>query len=279
MRVGISASTQGWNIGNYQEYNTNEQDVNYDLAYRLRDILVSNGIEAIVVNAGRGDSGYGYVKNTDWLNANGPWDCVIDLHTDAGGAIGSTVFYYEDDDSSRRLARFVYDEIAPISPDPDHGIKGGSHLYFVRATVAPAVLVETAAHDRPETAKWIIENKSAIVEAYARGIMKYLGVSSAVVVNEPTEHLPTVSELADAVMRGEYGNGSERISRLGNMYEAVQAEVNRRYGIESVHKGPDINALADAVMRGDYGNGEARKENLGALYDIVQAEVNRRYGF
>ncbi|WP_311167331.1 hypothetical protein [Corynebacterium matruchotii] len=36
--------------------------------------------------------------------------------------------------------------------------------------------------------------------------------------------------LADAVIRGEYGNGAERRNRLGHLYDAVQAIVNRKLG-------------------------------------------------
>ena len=36
-----------------------------------------------------------------------------------------------------------------------------------------------------------------------------------------------ITELARAVIRGEYGNGLERVLKLGTKYKAVQAEVNR----------------------------------------------------
>ncbi len=88
-----------------------------------------------------------------------------------------------------------------------------------------------------------------------------------------------VSALADAVIRGEYGNGEDRRNRLGAQYDAVQAEVNRKLGMAShPAAGPDISALADAVIRGDYGNGQERRDRLGGLYDAVQAEVNRKLG-
>ena len=35
-----------------------------------------------------------------------------------------------------------------------------------------------------------------------------------------------IEALAQAVIRGEYGNGSERRERLGSLYGAVQARVN-----------------------------------------------------
>lgn len=88
-----------------------------------------------------------------------------------------------------------------------------------------------------------------------------------------------IGALADAVLRGEYGNGEQRKAALGGLYDAVQAEVNARLGNAQPAPAVDINALADAVLRGDYGNGQARRDALGANYDAVQAEVNRRlYG-
>lgn len=89
-----------------------------------------------------------------------------------------------------------------------------------------------------------------------------------------------VTALAEAVIRGEYGNGDQRKAALGSRYDEVQAEVNRILnGGGAPAPAVDINALADAVMRGDYGNGQARKDALGVNYEAVQAEVNRRlYG-
>lgn len=93
----------------------------------------------------------------------------------------------------------------------------------------------------------------------------------------------SISDLADAVMRGDYGNGDARRQALGDLYDEVQAEVNRRLGGGSAPApaapSADIGALADAVMRGDYGNGQDRVNALGDLYQVVQDEVNRRiYG-
>jgi hypothetical protein len=92
-----------------------------------------------------------------------------------------------------------------------------------------------------------------------------------------------VAALAQAVIRGDYGNGDARRAALGDRYDEVQAEVNRILAGGSPAPAPapaaDINALADAVMRGDYGNGQARVNALGDLYQAVQDEVNRRiYG-
>lgn len=95
----------------------------------------------------------------------------------------------------------------------------------------------------------------------------------------------TVSQLADEVIAGKWGNGSDRKARLeaaGYDYSAVQAEVNRRLGASSgsgsSSQPVDIDQLARDVIAGKFGNGEARKKALGSNYDAVQARVNEMLG-
>jgi hypothetical protein len=86
-----------------------------------------------------------------------------------------------------------------------------------------------------------------------------------------------IDALADAVIRGEYGNGNERRQRLGSNYEAVQRRVNEKLGLTPAPApAVDIEALADAVIRGEYGNGAERRARLGANYDAVQRRVNEK---
>lgn len=89
---------------------------------------------------------------------------------------------------------------------------------------------------------------------------------------------PDIEALAQAVIRGDYGNGDDRRAALGANYDAVQARVNEILGAGGGSSGgsggADIEALARAVIRGEYGNGEERRSRLGSLYDAVQARVN-----
>ena len=88
---------------------------------------------------------------------------------------------------------------------------------------------------------------------------------------------PDIEALAQAVIRGDYGNGDDRRAALGASYDAVQARVNEILGTggsDGGSGGADIDALARAVIRGEYGNGEERRSRLGPLYDAVQARVN-----
>lgn len=92
----------------------------------------------------------------------------------------------------------------------------------------------------------------------------------------PTDDIDT---LARAVIRGDYGVGNERKSRLGDKYDAVQARVNAILNgtadtDSSSNDDSDIEQLARDVIRGKYGVGTERKNLLGDLYERVQARVN-----
>ena len=131
-------------------------------------------------------------------------------------------------------------------------------------------------------APYVNEAKWAALKA------RILGEGSGVAVGDGSGGgVPSgsVAELAQAVIRGEYGNGNARRAALGSRYDEVQAEVNRILGGGSASQTPsssgtgaDIESLARAVIRGDYGNGDARRAALGSSYDAVQARVNEILG-
>lgn len=91
--------------------------------------------------------------------------------------------------------------------------------------------------------------------------------------------LKPLSEIAREVLQGKWGNGNDRKSRLesaGYNYQAVQNEVNRLAGAQSV----DIDKIAHDVIRGAYGNGSARRNALvrkfgASVADAVQRRVNQ----
>lgn len=132
-------------------------------------------------------------------------------------------------------------------------------------------------------------------------VNKLLGASSSssvsgVVPSNPTPN-KTLEEVAKAVIRGDYGNGSERKERLqaeGYVYSVVQEKVNELLGSSNNNQpkpaptpqpapapapkpSKSIDEVAKAVIRGDYGNGadrKARLESEGYNYSDVQARVN-----
>jgi hypothetical protein len=99
----------------------------------------------------------------------------------------------------------------------------------------------------------------------------------------------SISEIADEVIAGKWGNGDTRKYRLqqaGYDPAAVQAEVNRKLS-GGDHTPPPAPArktneqIAAEVIRGDWSTGDERKRRLqqaGYDYDAVQRIVNQRVG-
>jgi hypothetical protein len=96
----------------------------------------------------------------------------------------------------------------------------------------------------------------------------------------------SVSQVADEVIAGQWGNNPERANRLraaGHDPAVIQAEVNRKLGGGGAAPPPPArktNAqLADEVLAGHWGNGDERERRLNAAgyhYPAVQAVVNQR---
>ena len=96
--------------------------------------------------------------------------------------------------------------------------------------------------------------------------------------NPPSAGKPDIEALANAVIRGEYGNGDQRRARLRELYDAVQARVNEILGFKAKPAGKSIETLAREVIRGDWGNGQERYNrltNAGYNYQQVQNRVNQ----
>lgn len=89
----------------------------------------------------------------------------------------------------------------------------------------------------------------------------------------------SIAEIAQEVVAGKWGNGSERKQRLeaeGYDYAEVQATVNNIMGKSQPNK-KNVAEIANEVISGKWGNGSERKEKLEAAgynYAEVQAKVN-----
>lgn len=97
---------------------------------------------------------------------------------------------------------------------------------------------------------------------------KYAGSAQPQPQPQPAPGIST-DELAQEVIAGLWGNDQERIDRLGDRYDAVQARVNEYY------------TVAEQVINGNWGNGWNRQQALeGAGYDYqtVQNIVNEMLG-
>ena len=96
------------------------------------------------------------------------------------------------------------------------------------------------------------------------------------------EDKKSIDELANEVVDGKWGNGTDRktnLEKAGYDYDAVQNRVNEILKEKDNKK--SVTEVAKDVIAGDYGNGEDRKKKLeaeGYDYETVQAKVNQLLG-
>lgn len=99
----------------------------------------------------------------------------------------------------------------------------------------------------------------------------------------PAPTKKSVEEVANEVIKGLWGNGTDRIKSLENAgynYSEVQNKVNQILAGAPYTQAKTVDQLADEVYKGLWGNGEERKQrlaNAGYDYNAVQARVNSKY--
>jgi N-acetylmuramoyl-L-alanine amidase len=170
-KVFNSPSFQDHNIG-WGNYGTEEYRCN-QIADVIDPILKDNGF-----TVGRNDPNkdiYGVIAQSNaFCGAN---DIHLSIHTNAGGGRGCTVFYFDGSAEGKRLAQSIYNEIIPLTPVEDRGIRPDKNYLELKNTKGIAVIVEVSFHDNEDDAKWIMDNIKTIGGGIARGVMKYTGVT------------------------------------------------------------------------------------------------------
>ena len=279
-KVFLSPSNQYDNV--YAYGNTTEGVQCGKIAEACKTALIRNGIDVMLMHD------ESMQEKCQKSNAFGA-DLHVPIHTNAfnGKVMGTRMFYYSVGGEGAKACKVIFDLLSPITPGTSESISANPDLYEVRVPSAPTAYIECEFHDAVEGAKFIVNNTTLIGETIAHGICDYFGISfddgkAPEVVPTPTP-APTkksVDEIAQEVIRGDWGNGSDRRARLesaGYDYDAVQDRVNEILeGTPSTPK-KSIDELAQEVIRGDWGNGSDRRkalESAGYDYDAVQNRVN-----
>lgn len=156
-------------------------------------------------------------------------DLHVPIHTNAfnGTVSGTRMFYYAEGGEGQKACKAIFARLAPVTPGTSENIRADASLFEVRVPAAPTAYIECEFHDNPTASKWIVENTGLIGETIARGICDYFGVTFR--EKEQAQPAKSVDEVAREVIRGEWGNGSDRRQRLeaaGYDYNAVQDRVN-----------------------------------------------------
>ena len=133
-------------------------------------------------------------------------DLAVDIHNNAGGGDGAEVYHHHGGGTSKTLAVNILDEIVKAGQN-SRGAKvrknanGDDYYGFIRATWAPAVIVECAFMDNAADIQ-IIDTEAerkAMGVALAKGVLKTLGIPYKQQQNAPAEKRMTVAQIAKAL--------------------------------------------------------------------------------
>ena len=103
-------------------------------------------------------------------------DITINIHYNAGGGDGFEGYYYTSNAKAKQLLECIEIEVKTLGQN-SRGLKSGNHLAVIKNTIPLSVLVEGAFIDSND--RFIvdtIEEQKKLGQAYAKGILKYLGV-------------------------------------------------------------------------------------------------------
>lgn len=229
----------------------NEGNVDEPLSQRLKT-YIDAGVSAFVSIHHNAFTG-------NWNSATG-----VEVYTDKN-------FTARD----QQLAEAIYSKLVKYTGLKGRGIKR-ANFYVINQNKIPAVLVEGGFMDGRNDYKVITSEagQTAYAKAVAEGLIEFLGLTKKSPQKPPQK---TIRQLAEEVVAGKWGNGSERKERLttaGYDYNAVQSEVN------ALVKGSTkktVDEIAREVIAGKWGNGTERKQRLKAAgydYNAIQKRVN-----
>lgn len=162
------------------------------------------------------------------------------------------------------------------SVQPNNG--GSDHIGIVESVSGRTITI-IEGNKGEAVARRTISVGWGYIRGYARP--KYSAASSS--GSAPAAGKKSVTEIAQEVLAGKWGNGDDRkkaLTAAGYDYSAVQAKVNELAKGTAAPK-KSIDAVAKEVLAGKWGNGADRKsalEKAGYNYSEVQKKVNELCG-
>lgn len=219
-----------------------EKDVNLNMAKACRDYLEAHGV--IVKMSRTKDENDDLREEIRECNAFDP-DVACDIHNNSDKGDGFEAYYSIVGGLGKELAHNIEEEVKKIGQN-SRGCKtrknsnGTDYYGFIRQTKAPAVIVEGVFVDNKKDAAQAdtLAEQKAFGEAYAKGILKTLGIST-----KPSKKpKPTTDKIrpGDKVKYSGYlyvdSDGKGKGSKVSGTY-TVNIVNSKPYGIHLQNKG------------------------------------------
>lgn len=195
-----------------------EKDVNLTMALACRNILVEHGVQVLMSRTK--DENDPITDEIKECNAFNP-DLAVDIHNNSSKGDGFEVYYYSGGGIGKTLAQNIEKEVIAIGQN-SRGCKvklnssGKDYFGFIRQTTCPAVICEGVFVDNAtdiQIANTELKQKE-FGYAYAKGILKTLGISYHTVDDDPTEKTGLYHVQVGAYSKRE--NAEAQLSKLRN---------------------------------------------------------------
>lgn len=153
-----------------------ESHINLAIALLVGEKLESSGIKVIYT---RNSDKYITLKERSDIANDSNCDFFVSIHCNSiakGDINGTQVYYHPISEKGSELAENIYDNIVDMTGLSPKKTQNGSHLYVIRTTVSPAVLVETAFISNESDRTYLLSKKGqeTIAEAIYQGIIETL---------------------------------------------------------------------------------------------------------
>lgn len=153
-----------------------ESHINLAIALIVGDILEENGVEVIYT---RDTDDYISLQERSEIANNSECDMFVSIHCnsiESADINGTQVYYHPSSEIGTILAENIYDNVVDMTGLAPKFTQNGSHLYVIRTTTSPAVLVETAFISNESDRNYLLSKtgQKTLGEAIARGILETL---------------------------------------------------------------------------------------------------------
>lgn len=203
-----------------------EKDVNLITAIACKEVLEANGV---VVKMSRiSDENDTLLEEIDECNAFNP-DLAIDIHNNAGGGDGFEAWVSIVGGLGATMGKNIEAEVIKLGQN-SRGVRtrknsaGKDYYGFIRSTKCPAVIVEGVFVDNAtdvQIADTVAEQRE-FGKAYARGILKTLGITETEIQEDKVQEDNTPEE-KDTLFRVQVGAFS-----IKSNAERLKAEIEKK---------------------------------------------------
>lgn len=172
--IYLSPSQQPYNL--YVNGGNEQQHMN-QIADEMQPLLRANGIQYT-----RNPLGSTLGKAIRESNA-GYYDLHLAIHSNSappelsGKLRGTDVYYYPTSTRGKKAADVIAKNFKNIYPLPEKvRTVPTTSLAEIKKVNAPSVLIETAYHDNPDDANWIVSNTGKIASNLVQSLTEYFGI-------------------------------------------------------------------------------------------------------